>query len=195
MNIILRLSGTFGSGKTTAVREFLDPFKYSSETLRNSSTNKVMGYKVNLSSQNISTPLYIVGSYENICGGTDGIKTQEEVGQRILKAWEFGHVIYEGALVSGAGLKGTVTQMTESTEATTYAFLDTSEDKCIERVIKLDAGNIKEFNPKNLIHKYRSVFKCSQNLDSANYNVISINHLNPHPQLLELIRDAENDRR
>ena len=82
MNIILRLSGTFGSGKTTAVREFLDPFKYSSETLRNSSTNKVMGYKVNLSSQNISTPLYIVGSYENICGGTDGIKTQEEVGQR-----------------------------------------------------------------------------------------------------------------
>ena len=186
-NIILRVSGTFGSGKTTAVREFIN--RYPSEVLKLST--KIMGYRVDLSSQGVTQPLYIVGKYDNVCGGTDSIKDQATVADRIMKAHALGHVMYEGALVSASGLGGKVTQTTEPTGCTVYAFLDTPEDKCIRRVIqrRLNAGNEKEFDPKNLIQKFRSVWKCSENLLEADCNVEYVDHLYAHDHLLKLITE------
>jgi len=40
--------------------------------------------------------VFVVGSYENTCGGTDGIKTQEEIADRVVKAHGHGHVLVEG---------------------------------------------------------------------------------------------------
>ena len=82
--------------------------------------------------------------------------TQQLIADRIMQAHPYGHVMYEGALVSASGLGGKVTQATEETGCTVYAFLDTPENLCIERVKqrRLNAGNEKEFNPKNLIDKF-----------------------------------------
>ena len=188
-NVILRLSGTFGSGKTTAVRKFIED--YPSETLMGG--KKIMGYRIDLTSLDVEKPLFIVGKYDNVCGGTDSINTQLEVAERIIKAHALGHVLYEGALVSASGLGGKVTQITEETGCTVYAFLDTPQDKCIDRVInrRLTAGNTKEFNPKNLVAKFGGVTACRQHVTEAGFRVVDIDHMNTHPPLVKIIKDFE----
>lgn len=190
-HIILRIAGTFGSGKTTAVREFLNGYPGEVFTKR----GKIMGYKVKLNEAGIQTPAYIVGKYDNTCGGTDAIKTQAEIAEKILKAHPYGHVLYEGALVSASGLAGQVTQAVHHTGCDVYAFLDTPLEVCIERVKKrrLDAGNEKEFDPKNLEDKFQSVINCYRNLRAeGTYDVRLIDHTRPHEQLLDIIREYEN---
>jgi len=188
-NVILRLSGTFGSGKTTAVRKFIED--YPSETLMGD--KKIMGYRIDLTSLDVEKPLFIVGKYDNVCGGTDSINTQLEVAERIIKAHALGHVLYEGALVSASGLGGKVTQITEETGCTVYAFLDTPQDKCIDRVInrRLTAGNTKEFNPKNLVAKFGGVTACRQHVTEAGFRVVDVDHMNTHPPLVKIIKDFE----
>lgn len=188
-NIILRVSGTFGSGKTTAVRRFLTD--YPSTVLE--SNGKIMGYGVDCMNVGIRNPIYIIGKYDNVCGGTDSMSTQLAIAERILDAHRYGHVIYEGALVSASGLGGKVTQMTEETGCTVYAFLDTPQDLCIERVIgrRKEAGNDKEFNPKNLIDKFKSVQNCRKNLMAAGLRVEDIEYQDTHPPLLRIIKDFE----
>lgn len=190
-HVILRIAGTFGSGKTTAVREFLNGYPGEVFTSR----GKIMGYQVRLNEAGIQTPAYIVGKYDNTCGGTDAIKTQAEIAEKILKAHPYGHVLYEGALVSASGLAGQVTQAVHHTGCDVYAFLDTPLEVCIERVKKrrLEAGNEKEFDPKNLEDKFQSVINCYRNLRAeGTYDVRLIDHTRPHEQLLDIIREYEN---
>lgn len=190
-HVILRIAGTFGSGKTTAVREFLN--NYPCQVLM--SGNKIAGYRLDLTSVGVTEPVFVVGKYDNTCGGTDAIKTQAEIAEKIMKAHPLGHVIYEGALVSASGLAGQVTQAVHPTGCDAYVFLDTPQDKCIERVIgrRAAAGNEKEFDPKNLIDKFESVVNCYKNLrKEGSYDVRLIDHNNPHPAILEVIKEYEN---
>lgn len=186
-HIILRIAGTFGSGKTTAMREF---FNYPTEEL--SKDGKIMGYRVDAG---LKAPVFIIGKYDNVCGGTDAVKTQQEIAERILKAHPHGHVLYEGALVSASGLGGAVTQAVHATGCDVYAFLDTPQEVCIERVLgrRAAAGNDKEFDPKNLIDKYVAVINCYRNLRAASYDVRLIDHNDPHPALLKIIQEFEDD--
>lgn len=185
-NVILRVAGTFGSGKTTAIRHF---FTYPNQTLMSGS--RIAGYRVE--PPTVQQPLFIIGKYDNVCGGTDAIKTQAEIADKILRAHPHGHVLYEGALVSASGLGGAVTQAVHPTGCDVYAFLNTPLDLCIDRVKqrRLDAGNDKPFNPKNLIDKFESVVNCYKNLRTAGYDVRLIDHTNPHPELLNIIEEFE----
>lgn len=190
-HVILRVAGTFGSGKTTAMRQFLNG--YPAETLM--SGGKIAGYRLDLSEAGVKAPVFVVGKYDNTCGGTDAIKTQAEIAEKIMKAHPLGHVLYEGALVSASGLAGQVTQTVQPTGCAVYAFLDTPQDLCIERVKgrRLAAGNEKEFDPKNLIDKFESVVNCYRNLKAAGgYDVRLIDHTNPHEPLLNIITEYEN---
>ena len=189
-NIILRVAGTFGSGKTTAVRQFLNNY----DTTVLTSKDKIVGYAINAKLIGIEKTIFVLGKYDNVCGGTDAMKTQEEIATRIMQAHPVGHVLYEGALVSASGLNGEVTKTIHETGCDVYAFLDTPQDLCIERVLgrRAAAGNEKEFDPKNLIQKYDSVIGCYKNLKKAGYDVRVIDHTNPHSQLVEIIRSYEN---
>lgn len=191
-HVILRIAGTFGSGKTTAVRTFLT--SYPVEILMSGA--KIAGYRLDLSEAGIKTPLYVVGKYDNVCGGTDAISTQQEIAEKVLKAHQLGHVLYEGALVSASGLGGAVTQAIHPTGCDVYAFLNTPQELCVERVIgrRAAAGNEKEFNPKNLVQKFESVVACYKNLRAAGgYDTRILDYKNPHPQLLSIIKEYEND--
>jgi thymidylate kinase len=190
-HVILRIAGTFGSGKTTAARQFLT--SYPVETLM--VKDKIAGYRLDMTDAGISVPLFIIGKYDNTCGGTDAVKTQAEIAEKIMKAHPIGHVLYEGALVSASGISGQVTQVIHSTGCDVYAFLDTPQDLCIERVKgrRKAAGNDKEFDPENLIDKFKSVVNCYKNLrKEGTYDVRLLDHTNPHPQLLEIIKEYEN---
>lgn len=189
-HIILRVAGTFGSGKTTAVRKFLNDY----DTTILTTNDKIVGYAVEAKAAGITKPIFVLGKYDNVCGGTDAMKTQEDIAKRILQAHPAGHVLYEGALVSASGLNGAVTKAVHETGCDVYAFLDTPQDLCIQRVLgrRAAAGNEKEFNPKNLIQKYDSVIGCYKNLKKAGYDVRVIDHRDPHPQLVDIIRSYEN---
>jgi len=186
---ILRVSGTFGSGKTTAAREFL---KYPHEELKKEA--KIQGYQIDASSAGIATPIFLLGSYKNTCGGCDGIPTQDDIWERALKAHQYGHVLMEGALLSGSGLNGAVTKAVQPTGCAVYTFLDTPMDECITRVKirRATAGNEKTFDPKNLISKFESVVACYKNLKAAGgYDVRLIDHTNIHPQLITILKEFE----
>jgi len=185
-NVILRVAGTFGSGKTTAVRQF---FSYPNDTLMSGA--RIAGYRV--APIKLKRPVYVIGKYDNTCGGTDAIKTQAEIAEKILRAHPLGHVLYEGALVSASGLGGAVTQAVHPTGCDVYAFLNTPLELCIERVKqrRLTAGNEKPFNPKNLVDKFDSVVNCYKNLRAAGYDVRLIDYTDPHPQLMSIIEEFE----
>ena len=186
---ILRVAGTFGSGKTTVAREFLT--RYPSKELL-SNEGRVMGYKIEAG---LGASIFLIGSYRNICGGCDGVPTQQEIADRILKAHKYGHVLYEGALVSASGLNGAVTQAVHPTGCDVYAFLTTPQDLCIERVIgrRAAAGNEKEFDPKNLIAKFESVWACYKNLKAeSSYDVRLLDHTDPHPALIAVFEEFDN---
>ncbi len=190
-HIILRIAGTFGSGKTTAVRTFLN--SYPCQTIMGA--KKILGYCLDLNEAGVRAPVYVVGKYDNTCGGTDAISTQAEIAEKVIKAHALGHVIYEGALVSSSGLSGQVTQAVHGTGCDVYAFLDTPQELCIERVKarRLAAGNTKEFDPKNLIDKFISVNRCYHNLrNEGSFDVRLIDHTEPHSALLDIIREYEN---
>lgn len=192
-NAIIRIAGTFGSGKTTAARSFMTlyptiPHKLGLEAL------KVIAYECDLSSVGIKTPVFLIGSYENVCGGTDGISSQEEVANRVMHYHRRGHVIYEGALVSSAGENGIVTKTVHTTGCDVYAFLDTPKLVCVERVKqrRRNAGNDKPFDHTNLVSKYSSVVRVYKNLTELGYDTRVLNHKDPHPKLLEIIKEYEN---
>lgn len=186
---ILRVSGTFGSGKTTAAREFLN---YPHEELKKGA--KIQGYRIDATSAGISTPIFLLGSYKNTCGGCDGIPTQDEIWGRTLKAHQHGHVLMEGALLSGSGLNGAVTKAVQPTGCAVYTFLDTSLEECITRVKirRAAAGNEKTFDPKNVVHKFESVVACYKNLKAAGgFDVRLIDHTNIHPALVSILQEFE----
>lgn len=184
---ILRISGTFGSGKTTAAREFL---KLPHEEMLGSD-GKLKGYKIDAG---LRSPVFLLGSYRNVCGGCDGIATQAEIAERILKAHPLGHVIYEGALVSGSGLAGAVTIATQPTRCSVYAFLNTPLNICIERVKgrREAAGNDKPFNPKNTIQKFDSVVGTCKAFRAAGCDVRIIDFTFPHIQLMSILQEFDN---
>lgn len=187
---ILRVSGTFGSGKTTAAREFL---KYPHDELRPVGSKKIYGYRIQV--PGLAAPVFLIGSYHNPTGGCDGIPTQDEIWQRILKAHPHGHVLYEGALVSGSGLNGAITKAVQPTGCAVFTFLDTPMEECITRVKirRAAAGNEKTFDPVNLIKKFESVVACYKNLKAAGgYDVRLLDHTNIHPQLLAILKEYEN---
>ena len=187
---ILRISGTFGSGKTTAARGFL---KYPHQELRAADGKKIKGYKIDV--PGLTAPMFLLGSYHNTCGGCDGVPTQDEIAELALKAHPHGHVLMEGALLSGSGLNGAVTKAVHATGCDVYTFLDTPQDECITRVKirRAAAGNEKPFDPINLVKKFESVVACYKNLKAeGSYDVRLIDHTDIHPQLLTILKEFEN---
>lgn len=188
-NCILRISGTFGSGKTTAAREFL---KYPHEELRTADGKKIKGYRIKV--PGLTAPVFLLGSYKNTCGGCDGIPTQAEIAERALKAHPHGHVLMEGALLSGSGMGGAVTIAVEPTGCGVYTFLNTPLEECITRVKirRAAAGNEKPFDPKNLIKKFESVVDCYKNMKAAGCDTRLIDYTDIHQPLLDILKEFEN---
>jgi len=187
---ILRVSGTFGSGKTTAARDFL---KYPHEALEKG--GKIQGYQIDASSAGIAAPIFLLGSYKNTCGGCDGIPTQAEIAERALKAHPHGHVLMEGALLSGSGMGGAVTIAVEPTGCGVYTFLNTPLEECITRVKirRAAAGNEKPFDPKNLIKKFESVVDCYHNMKRAGCDTRLVDYTDIHQPLLNILKEFESD--
>lgn len=191
MNQIVNVRGCNGSGKTTIVRRFLDRLPV---TALGGKPGRPAGYCVDASAWGVLTPVYIVGSYENTCGGTDGIKTQEEIVQRVQKAHAHGHVLVEGLLMSKSS-DGGLTAPALRDMGAIFAFLDTPWATCLTRVLarRAAAGNDKPFDPdKTMRSAYEQCHRSHELLTLAGgYDVRWLDHTNAVGEVVQYLKDAE----
>lgn len=188
---IVNIRGCNGSGKTTVVRRFLD--KLSVQPL-GGKPGRPAGYQVDASPWGINAPVFVVGSYENACGGADGINTQEEIADRVVKALPLGHVLVEGLLMSKSSDKGHVAPILKKHGAI-FAFLDTPWDVCLERVLarRKAAGNDKPFDPdKTMRSAYEQCHRSYELLTEAGgYDVRWLDWQDPVTRVVNYLREAE----
>jgi hypothetical protein len=189
---IINIRGCNGSGKTTIVRRFLD--KLPTRAL-GGKPGRPAGYCVDASAWGINTLVYVVGSYENTCGGTDGINSQEEIADRTVKAHGAGHVLVEGLLMSKSSAGGHVAPILKAHDAV-FGFLDTPWDTCLQRVLarRAAAGNDKPFDPdKTMRSAYEQCHRSAELLTQAGgYDVRWIDHTDAVGTVVAWLKEAEN---
>lgn len=188
---IVNIRGCNGSGKTTTVRRFLDRLPVQPLGGR---PDRPAGYRVDATAWGLQLPVFVVGSYENTCGGTDGIKTQEEIVDRVSKAYNHGHVLVEGLLMSKSSAGG-VTAPALKERGAIFAFLDTPWETCLERVLarRAAAGNDKPFDPeKTMRSAYEQCHRSYELLSEAGgYDVRWLNWRDPVTGVMRYLLEAE----
>jgi len=159
-----------------------------------SKPNRPLGYVVDGTTWGIQIPIYVVGSYENACGGLDGIKTQVETADRIVKAHAYGHVLCEGLLVSKSANNGHVAPILMNHNAI-FGFLDTPWDECLSRVLsrRAAAGNLNPFDPeKTMRAAYKDSHRSAEVMSQIpGYDVRWIPWQNTIGTVVQWLKEAE----
>ena len=174
--MIINIRGTSGSGKTHTARSFLDHYSPNLEIM--DSSGKLVAHAVSYK----TLPVYLIGSYRNICGGCDAVPDQDTVCGLVRHFSQFGHVIFEGLLISHlyARYKALYDELFGKFNIPfVYAYMDTPLELCIERVKsrRLAKGNSKPFNPENTISHYHATWKTYEKFRQDGVETIKIHHL------------------
>jgi hypothetical protein len=186
--VVIQVRGTHGSGKTSAVRAFME--RYPHENLYNAD-GKIVAVQVTV--PEFRRPVYLIGKYDNACGGMDAIKTQEEAATRVINAWRCGgHVLCEGVLSSGVSAAGTFPRMLiEAVDPQKLKFrsMNTPLEVCIERVVQRRAGRGKDgpFDPRNVVAKYKQVLSAHKKYEDGGYDIAWLDYNDPFTQLYNLM--------
>jgi len=137
-------------------------------------------------------PVYFIGAYTNVCGGCDTIPTQDMACSLVRHFSQFGHVIFEGLLMSHlfARYAALYEELCEENNIPfIFAYMDTPLEICIERVKerRLEKGNTKELNPQNTISHYHATWKTFEKFDDAGIGVSIIRHKRNPVKELEIL--------
>lgn len=189
--MVINLRGTSGSGKTTIVRQLMALGSVSVI----GSDRKPDAYRLVL--PEVHRPLFVIGSYRNVCGGCDSIKSQDEVCERVLSWAPHGHVLFEGLLVSGtferyAKLDRKVARGGHGPYV--WGVLDTPLAVCVNRINarRRARGQMKPVSPENTEAKYRSVVSSTRQarsgFEAANLDVRFIDHTRASDVVLDWLR-------
>ena len=188
--MILDIRGTHGSGKSYVAHQLL---QYGAEEIVGYNEYKkketILGYHVP------ALRLAIVGKYATQCGGCDGVGNSDEVVRRVrLFSANYRHVLLEGILVAHTfdRYHRLAYELTNAVPGHDYrfCFLDTPLETCIKRVqSRRDAkGVTKELNPKNITKDHHNIWTVVRGkMVAAGHNVHILNHLDPMPQVLEIL--------
>ena len=151
--MIINIRGTNGSGKTYFARTFLETFSPNQEVYgeeRKKPVAHVVFYNM--------IPVYVIGSYNTVCGGCDTLRTQDMVSSLVRHFSQLGHVIYEGILVSRSVGRYIALdkELSKLGIPTVFAFLNTPYEVCLSRIRqrRTDKGNDKELDPANAHSTY-----------------------------------------
>jgi len=188
--VIVKIHGTSGSGKTTIVRNIFDG---ADQILPIGPVKRPEAYKV--LHPYLKRPLYILGPYENKCGGMDGVTSVDRQIELIERYAEEGHVLYEGLLLSTYyGRLGAITEKWGNPHI--FAFLNTPIEVCIERVIqrRKERGVLTPLNERNTRARVKPIRVLMYKLERQGRNVVEIPYDdNPSEFVLSLFeggRDA-----
>jgi shikimate kinase len=179
--MLLKLHGTSGSGKSTIARGLMD---------RAMLTLLDRAYKVDR--VDVIHPIYILGTYNSQCGGCDTLKADEQI-ELIHRCAPLGHVFYEGLL--GSEYYGRLGEASERyKDDHIFAFLDTPIELCIHRIKerRFLKGNLKPLNEDNTRGRIRKIETLKRKLEFMGRKVVTINHENAIPQVIELYKEWEH---
>jgi hypothetical protein len=188
MSTVVAIKGTNGSGKSTAVRALIDHLGKQSILRVNS---KEAGYRCKYEDGS----LFVLGKYKTAaCGGLDSSFSYGGAADDLLlcidKLAPQGHVCCEGVIAIASYGHQRMTRFAEKLKRRghrmIFARIDTPAELCVERVKRrrLEAGNVKPFNPEGLLHKYESILKSQEKLRQAGYDVRILPHEEPLQTLL-----------
>lgn len=172
--MILNVRGTSGSGKTYTVKSFME---FCGQALPVKDTDgKVLAFMVHYN----MVPVHFLGKYDNVCGGCDTLDTQDQVCNLVRFFSQFGHVIFEGLIISHSFMRyySLMQEMQELGIPMTIARMDTELETCIKRVTqrRLDKGNTKPFNTKNTEETWFSTIKSCDMFKEKGVKVRVIKH-------------------
>lgn len=186
--MIINIRGTSGSGKTYFAKSFMEACGNPVEVLHD---NRVVATCVYYRLM----PVYFIGSYRNVCGGCDTIKTQDMACSLVRHFSQFGHVIFEGLLMSHlyARYAALYDEMVGYGERFIFAFLDTPLDLCLVRIKerRRERGNLTELNPDNTISKYNSTMDVAQRFKADGFDVRWLRHEVPPVRQLERLLNLQ----
>lgn len=161
--MILNIRGTSGSGKTTLVRKFFELCD-DKRDMYIPDRKKPIGYECNYKGEIV----FVLGSYENNCGGCDTIKTQDQITQLVDDLSMEGHVLFEGLFISH--IYGRYAELAKQHEGEfVFIMLETDFDKCMEHIkTRREAtGNMEELKDtvyKNAGNTYRATYRIREKL-------------------------------
>jgi len=167
--MIVNVRGCSGSGKSTVVRQWLKD--YPMRPLYGVfGSRRPQAYECIV--PGLKHPLYILGSYETVCGGCDTIQPYALILDLLRKYAHRGHVLFEGLLVghSYGSVGALLDQLATQGVASVIILLATPVAECVARVRqrRLRRGDTRPFNPKNLITAHASCLKAKQRFRQTN---------------------------
>lgn len=184
--MIINIRGTSGSGKTYTVRSFME--SCGAESLIHNNDGKVVAHLVHFQ----MIPVYIIGSYMNVCGGCDVIPTQNMVCSLVRHFSQFGHVMFEGLIASHlyARYVALWKELTSYDIPFVFAYMDTPLEICIERVKqrRLDRGDTRKFSITNTVNHHTSTFNTKRKFEKVGIDTVMIEHKeDPVAQIVKLL--------
>ena len=189
--MIINVRGTSGSGKTHTVRSFKD--KYGPDLIVYDADGKVAAHVIMYK----MVPVFFIGKYTNVCGGCDTIKTQDMVCNLVRHFSLFGHVIFEGLLISHSFQRyyDLYTEMTGLGVPFVFAMMDTPLEVCLDRVRsrRLAKGNEKELNTKNTEGTYYSTLSTAEKFEEMGVTTRIINHKKDPARWIEKVLDEDRE--
>lgn len=191
---IINIRGTSGSGKSTLVRRFLDehPHVPVIAKLRDDwKKEKIVAYTAHTSVYQLQT--YVMGRYETQCGGWDALSykgSHEDLEEMCIQAAEKGHVIFEGLTVSSSYTRWLNVSKAYPGQMV-FAFMDTPEEVCYERILARNGGREPKRDAKGLAdynRKFRNCVVQSKKLEDMGERVVWLSSDDAgYQKLLELL--------
>lgn len=182
--MIINIRGTNGSGKTTAVRRYLQTWP---ATPILGAGGRTRGYRVRG-----PAPLLIVGRYDEhaAAGGCDTFKSAQDALDFITEHRRPGErVVFEGLMLSGLVTR-VVAWATPHREEFVAAVLLPPMKLCYERIAlrraQYNVNRTKPFDPQHVIRKDRAVRSSARSLEAAGLRVVTLDHERAFEHTLEL---------
>jgi hypothetical protein len=192
LNLIIKLHGTSGSGKTTIARALMAMGL--SKPILNPVNRKPEAYEVPL--PGCINVLYVLGPYTATCGGLDSLSDATDHIRLLERFANLGHVFYEGLLSSEYyGRIGRVSE--QYGDRHLFAFLDTPLQVCLDRVQarRVAANNPKPFNPANTVGRVAKIARLKYRLENEFHRpTITLDHTDAPRQLYQLYCSADQAR-
>lgn len=182
--LVINIRGNSGSGKTTLARAFM-------RLGHNLETHQIAGANNGDTVFKLGNQAWaVIGKYDNVCGGTDTIKTQQQIIDRVeFYVMRKYRIWFEGLIVST--IYGAIGAYSEKfKDRWIFAYLDTPLNVCLERVLqrRAAAGNTKPFNDTNTRNRAATIARNREIVLSKGRRVVDLPYQNALAPLLEIIR-------
>lgn len=187
--MLINIRGTSGSGKTTLMRHFFSLCD-SIEPIYADGVKKPKGYRCEYKGELV----FVVGSYETVCGGCDTVSTQDEIHQLIEDFAFDGHVLFEGLFISH--IYGRYAKLAKSDpDNFLFIMLETDFDTCMEHIRKRRRESGKDDHLKDSVYHnarrtYDSTYRIREKLDVDGLHWVELPLDNRFERFEEILDDS-----